>query len=375
MRIIEVQDARSRREFLDVASFIYRNDPVFVRPLDAEIEAVFDPKKNSYHSHGVITRWVLKDGQDKPIGRVAAFINEKKAWLPDQPTGGMGFFECIDDPEAAGLLFDTCRQWLASRGMKAMDGPINFGENDKFWGLLTWGFTHPSFGMTYNPPYYQSLFERYGFKKLYDQETTHIDITIPFTDRFSKIADWVMKKPGYEFECFNPAKVDKHINDIQEIYNDAWQDFDSFSPISKETLYEQFHEMKPIMDPNLVWFASIKGEPAAFIICLPDVNQIIKKFNGKLGLWEKLRFLYYKRKGTMNRIRIIVLGVKQKFQNHGLESVLVKKLQDYTIPLRKYVEAELSWVGDFNKKMRALHVATGGTLGKKHRTYRYIFPE
>src|SRR5690606_6661602 len=123
MRIIEVQDARSRREFLDVASFIYRNDPVFVRPLDAEIEAVFDPKTNSYHSHGVITRWLLKDGQDKPIGRVAAFINEKKAWLPDQPTGGMGFFECIDDPEAAGLLFDTCRQWLASRGMKAMDGP------------------------------------------------------------------------------------------------------------------------------------------------------------------------------------------------------------------------------------------------------------
>src|SRR5690606_23072969 len=156
MRIIEVQDARSRREFLDVASFIYRNDPVFVRPLDAEIEAVFDPKKNSYHSHGVITRWLLKDGQDKPIGRVAAFINEKKAWLPDQPTGGMGFCECRDDPEAGGQLFDTCRQRLASRGMKAMDGPIHFGENDKFWGLLTWGFTHPSVGMTSNPHYYQS---------------------------------------------------------------------------------------------------------------------------------------------------------------------------------------------------------------------------
>lgn len=375
MRIIEVQDARSEREFLDVVSTIYQDDPVYVRPMDAEIKAVFDPSKNNYHSHGVVSRWLLKNDNGKTIGRIAAFINEKKAWLPEQPTGGIGFFECINNRDAAHLLFDTAKNWLANQEMKAMDGPINFGENDKFWGLLTWGFTHPSFGMSYNPPYYQDLFEAYGFEKLYDQETTHIDITSPFTDRFAKIADWVMKKPGYHFECFQPGKVDQHISDIQEIYNDAWKDFDSFSPISKETLYEQFHEMKPIMDPNLVWFASIQNEPAAFIICLPDVNQIIKKFHGKMGVWQKLQFLYYKRKGTMNRIRIIVLGVKQKFQNHGLESVLVKKLQDYTIPSGKYLEAELSWVGDFNQKMRALHVATGGSLGKKHRTYRYIFPD
>lgn len=375
MRITEVKDARSRREFLDVVSRIYAEDPVWVRPLDAEIEAVFDPRKNSYHSHGTVNRWLLKDGKGRSLGRVAAFINEKKAWLPEQPTGGIGFFECIDDPVAAGMLFDACHQWLSERGMKAMDGPVNFGENDKYWGLLTWGFTHPSFGMNYNPPYYQALFEDYGFKKLYDQKTTHIDMTLPFTERFAKIADWVMKKPGYRFEHFSPSKADKHISDIQEVYNDAWQDFDSFSPISRETLYEQFLEMKPIMDPRLIWFASIKDEPAAFIICLPDVNQIIKKFNGKMGAWEKLRFFYYKQRGVMNRIRIIVLGVKQKFQNHGLESVLVKKLQDYTIPSGKYLEAELSWVGDFNTKMQALHQATGGSTGKKHRTYRYIFPD
>lgn len=375
MLITEVKDARSKREFLEIPGYIYADDPVWVRPLDSEIEAIFDPQKNNYHSHGTVTRWVLKDAQGKLIGRVAAFINEKKARLPAQPTGGMGFFECIDDPRAANLLFDTCREWLGARGMKAMDGPVNFGENDKHWGLLVWGFTHPSFGMSYNAPYYQALFEGYGFEKLYDQKTTHINITVPFTERFSKISDWVMKKPGYTFEYFDPKKADKYISDIQEIYNDAWQDFDSFSPISKETLYEQFHEMKPIMDTRLVWFAYINDEPAAFIICLPDVNQIIKKLNGKLGPLEKLRFLYYKWTGAMNRIRIIVLGVKQKFQKHGLESVLVKKLQDYTIPSKKYVEAELSWVGDFNTKMQALHVATGGDMGKKHTTYRYIFPD
>src|SRR3546814_711924 len=375
MRITEVNDDRSKREFLEVPSFIYAEDPVWVRPLDQEIEAIFDPEMNNYHSHGSIARWLLKDDSGQLIGRVAAFINEKKACLPAQPTGGMGFVDCINDPRAAHLLFDTCRQWLTNRGMQAMDGPINFGENDKYWGLLIWGFTHPSFGMSYNPSYYQSLFEDYGFRKLYDQETTHINIRAPFTTRFSKIADWVMKKPGYHFERFNPQKVDQHINDIREIYNDAWQHFDTFSPITKETIYDQFHEMKSIMDPNLIWFASVKDEPAAFIICLPDVNQIIKKFNGKLGPVEKLRFLYHRWSGTMDRIRIIVLGVKQKFQNHGLESVFVKKLQDYTIPAGKYVEAELSWVGDFNTKMQALHTATGGTLGKKHRTYRYIFPE
>ena len=152
MELTEVKSARDKKDFLDVARFIYRNDPNWVCPLDTVIESVFDPAQNIFFSHGEATRWVLKDDAGNFLGRVAAFINNKKAFGFDQPTGGMGFFECIDDKEAAFTLFDTCKQWLTDRKMQAMDGPINFGENDNFWGLLVECLTLPAFGMQYNPP-------------------------------------------------------------------------------------------------------------------------------------------------------------------------------------------------------------------------------
>ncbi len=120
-----------------------RDEGTWVCPLDKEIESIFDPKKNVYFKHGEATRWILKDDQGELNGRVAAFIDHNTAQKHDQPTGGMGFFECINDQEAANLLFDTAREWLKERGMEAMDGPINFGETDKYWGLAG-GWFHPS---------------------------------------------------------------------------------------------------------------------------------------------------------------------------------------------------------------------------------------
>jgi len=133
-------------------------DTNYVRPINKEIEEVFDPAMNSFFSHGEAIRWILKDENGKVIGRVASFINKRKAYTFQQPTGGMGFFECVNNRDAAFRLFDKCRDWLSGKGMQAMDGPINFGENDVNWGLLVEGFTHPGIGMNYNPPYYREFF-------------------------------------------------------------------------------------------------------------------------------------------------------------------------------------------------------------------------
>jgi hypothetical protein len=152
MTVIEVKDRSTRKIFLDVARFVYKNDEVWVCPLDMEVEAVFDPAKNNFHQHGKCIRWILLNEQQQAVGRIAAFINQDKAYHYEQPTGGIGFFECIDNKDYAFLLFDTAKNWLIQQRMKAMDGPINFGENDSFWGLLVEGFTQPSYGMTYNPP-------------------------------------------------------------------------------------------------------------------------------------------------------------------------------------------------------------------------------
>lgn len=374
MTVTEVKDKATRKAFLDTARIIYKNDDVWVCPLDNDIEAVFDPAKNNFHNDGKCTRWVLTGDNGQPMGRIAAFINNKKAYNYEQPTGGIGFFECIDDEKTAFLLFDTAKEWLSKNGMQAMDGPINFGENDNFWGLLVEGFIPPSYGMNYNPPYYQAFFERYGFQTLYAQITNHLDILKPFPERFYKIAKWVTQKPGYEFKHLKVSELQKFATDFMEIYNDAWKDFDNFVPITHATIAESFKKMKAIMDENLIWFAYVNNEPVAFMIVLPDANPMIKSLNGKLDLIGKLKFLYYKWKGV-SRMRAIVMGTKQKFQNHGIESGLFITLGEYVLPLNQYNELELSWVGDFNEKMIAMHNAMGAVFAKRHLTMRYIFKE
>ena len=372
MVITEVTDKPTKKAFLNTARIIYKNDNNWVCPLDVDIEAVFDPQKNNFHQFGTCTRWVLRDDKGTLIGRIAAFINNKKAFHFEQPTGGVGFFECINNKEAAFMLFDTAKKWLENKGMQAMDGPINFGENDTFWGLLVEGFNPPSYGMNYNPSYYRGFFEDYGFKTLYEQITNHIDVNKPFPERFYKIAKWVTQKPGYEFKHLEAKKIEQFAADFIQIYNDAWADFENFVPITYETLLESFIKMKPIMDENLIWFAYVNGEPASFTIVLPDANQMLKPLKGKLDLIGKLTFLYRKWKGV-TRMRAIVMGTKKKFQNHGLESAQFIKLGEYVLPLKQYDVLELSWVGDFNEKMVAMHAAMGATFANRHLTMRYIF--
>jgi hypothetical protein len=373
MTISEVSDKESIKKFLELPRKLYKGDPNFISPLDKDIEAVFNPKLNSFHSHGIIKRWIAVDEKGETVGRIAAFINHKKNKDPDFIIGGTGFFESINNEKVAFALFDTAKQWLRENNANAMDGPVNFGENDKYWGLLIDGFIPPSMGMNYNPPYYQALFEKYGFEKLYDQYTNVIHTERGFPERFSKIADWIANKPEYRFVHFENKNFEKFAKDFQEIYNDAWSEFEDFTPIQQETIKESFREMKLIVNERIIWFAYFHDEPIAFILALPDVNVFLKKFNGKLNLWNKLRFLWQLKTTKNPRIRFIVMGCKRKFQNKGIESGMIKQLQVETLPQKIIKEAELAWVGDWNKKMIAIHEATGAVREKTHRTYRYTF--
>ena len=372
MTITEVSNPKEEQAFLDLVRKIYADDQNFICPLDKDVEATFHPETNSFFQHGSCIRWILSNEKGEHIGRIAAFINDKKAYQHEVPTGGIGYFECIDDQQAANLLFDTAKAWLSNKGMKAMDGPINFGENDTFWGLLVEGFTAPSYGMNYHKPYYHTLFKNYGFEKEYEQITNHLDLRLPFPERFTKIAEWVAGKEGYRFEHLKVSEFDRYAADFMEIYNDAWQGFENFVPLNKDIVMDSFRKMKLIMDEKLIWFAYVNNEPVSFVVILPDANQLIKSFNGKLGLWQKIQFVYNKWKGV-RRMRAVVMGTKIAFQKHGLESALFIKLKNYVIPKNQYDELELSWVGDFNDKMIAIHQATGATFGKRHLTMRKIF--
>jgi hypothetical protein len=373
MKLTEVSNPQHISEFHDVARTIYKDDPYWVCPLELEIEGIFNSSKNEFFKNGEATRWILKNEQGKLIGRVAAFINKNKAFTYEVPTGGMGFFECIEDKDAAYLLFDQCRFWLQERGMKAMDGPINFGENDNYWGLLVDGFTQPGVGMPYNPKYYQEFFESYGFKFYYEQVTNHLDLRKPFPERFWKIADWVRQKPGYSFEHFSFSNASKYLNNLKEIYDDAWQFHENFTPLNIETLNRTLEGSKAVIEEEFVWFAYYEKEPAAFLVMFPDLNQILKHLNGKLNFWNKLKIFWLKKHHTITRARITIMGVKPKFQKSGIESAIFWHLQKVMNKRPWYNELELSWVGDFNPKMRALHESVGSVFAKKHITYRMPF--
>jgi hypothetical protein len=374
MRLIVVSDKKTRTSFHKVPRILYKNDPNWVCPIEKVTEAVFDRGKNKLFKNGNARRWILLDDRNRLIGRVAAFYNREMAARNKQPTGGLGWFECINDQEAANRMFDAARDWLREEGMEAMDGPVNFGSTESNWGLLVEGFTHPGYGMPYNFPYYKDLFYHYGFKLFFRQYSYHIDITQPFPERFWKIAEWVARKKEYEFRHSEVSRAEKYARDIIEVYNHAWSKFkEDFVPMDLDDITNTMKMAKSFVEEDLIWFVYHEGKPIAFYIIFPDVNQILKHLNGKLHLLNKLRFFYYLKQRKVTRVRAIAAGVVPRFQNTGIESGIFKHLEHSFKKKYWMTEIELSWVGDFNPKMRSLYEAVGGELAKKHETLRYLF--
>ena len=373
MQVIEVKDNKSRKAFHQCANDIYKGDPNWVQPLEIMIDNAFDPTKNAFYKNGDGTRWILKNNEGKVIGRIGAFINGNKAYTFKQPTGGCGYFECINDKEASAILFDTAKAWLAERGMEAMDGPVNFGENLINWGLLAEGFMQQGFGMPYNKPYYVELFEDYGFQIYFKQFSYHLNHKDPFPERFWKIAEWVAKKPNFRFEHIRFDNLEKYIRDFVTIYDAAWARHDNHKPVDLEDIRGMVKMAKIIADEEFIWFAYNNDEPVLFFCMIPDWNQILKKLNGKANLWNLLKFIWYKKIRTITRTRILIMGVVPKFQGTGLESAVFWHM-DKVMQRKLWInQVELSWVGDFNPKMVAIYISVGGVPAKTHYTMRYLF--
>jgi hypothetical protein len=372
MKLIEVTDKKTRQAFYRVARELYSKDPYWVCPLEAEIEDIFNPIENILFKAGEAIRWILFDDNGKLIGRVAAFYNKDKASKNEQPTGGMGFFECINDREAAFLLFDQCKKWLQERGMEAMDGPITFGENITFWGLLIEGFTMPAYGMPYNFPYYRELFEAYGFKTYFEQLSYEADLSKPFPERQVQFSMHLREK--FQLEHFSFKNKEKYMNDICTIYNKVWADFhEDYTPLDYTEIEKVFRKSKAILNEEFIWFVYDNGIPAAMVIVFPDVNQILKKLgNGKLTPWNILKFFWYKNTGTITRARQLLTAVTPEYQRSGVAGILFLTMVDAMIR-NKIKVLDMSWVGDYNTTVIKIYRLLGIPVVKRHLTLRYMF--
>lgn len=374
MQLTEVTDKKTKKLFHKVPHLIYEGDPNWACPLEGMVESVFDPEKNPSFKNGEAIRWVLLNDDNKPIGRIGAFYNHDKAKAFEQPTGGCGFFECINNQVAANMLFDAARDWLKSKGMEAMDGPVNFGENYMNWGLLADGFIPQSFGMPYNPKYYVELFENYGFKIYFKQFSYHLDTTLPeLPDRFWRVAEWVAKKPQFSFKHFSWKESEKFIDDFAKVYDTAWRFHEHFKPIDKDDLQDFLNKSKFLIEEEFVWFAYHEGEPIALFVMVPDFNQILAHLNGKITMWNFPKVWWLKKKKTMTRTRSLIIGIVPKFQRSGIEAAMFWNLRPAMYRKPWYNEMELSWAGDFNPKIVALYESVGGKRMKTHYTMRYLF--
>lgn len=382
MQILEVgTDTTRQREFLMLPVRLYKDNSYWIRPLDKDVEDTFNPDKNKYFKGGACVRWIAVDDQGQTIGRVAAFVNQGTVLKGnDQPTGGMGFFECIEDQATAFALFDTCKKWLQEQGMEAMDGPINFGERDRFWGLLTEGFDkEPLYGMGYHFPYYQTFFEAYGFQTYFNQLTFFLHMyKEKFMERVNMIfferAERILNNPEFSFKHIDKKQLGQFAEDFRTVYNKAWAKHLGTDDMTPEKAKAIMQRMKPIMDEEMMWFGYRDGEPVAFFIMLPELNQIFKHVNGKLDLIGKIKFLYHKLRKKNYKAFGVIFGVIPEYQGRGVESAMaLASTRVAWRPNYQYTELEFNWIGDFNPKMVRFAELLGGVPHKIHTTYRYLF--
>jgi len=259
--------------------------------------------------------------------------------------------------------------------MEAMDGPINFGDRDKWWGLLTDGFYPPTYGMNYNAPYYRQLFENYGFQVYFKQFVYYRKIEGGLEPEVYRKADAVLQNPEYSFRHMSKKELKRYAEDFRTIYNKAWVNHEGVKAMSEAQAMNIMNQLKPVLDERIVWFGYYKDEPISFFINLPELNQLFKYVNGKLDLWGKVKFAFHRWRGACKAMFGIVFGVVPEHQRKGVEAAMVvassKIIQhNPTIP---YTEMQMNWIGDFNPKMMNVAVQVGGRIYKTYHTYRFLF--
>lgn len=373
MNIIEVNSKKDKKDFIQIACSIYKNEKNWIRPLDKDINSVFDPKTNKAFRKGDVKRWILKNNNET-IGRIAAFYSSKND-KEKLRVGGCGFFECIDDEEAAKMLFDKAKNWLEKNGYNSMDGPINFGERDKWWGCLVEGFDiDPNYLQNYGKTYYQKLFENYGFQLLFRQLTFLKKVRTPLSEKLSLKAERALRDPNYNFKTLKKRNIQKYIRDFTKIYNDAWSKYPGVSKLELSQAKLLFAQLKPILDEKILWFAYHNNDPVGFFISIPEMNQIFKHVNGKLDLFGKLKTFYHlKIKKSCKKMVGLVFGIVPKHQGKGVDGALIMASRETIQEKLAYEDLELNWIPDFNKSMIRVAEQVQVKLGKIHHTYRYNF--
>jgi len=376
LTIQPVTGPQERLAFIHFQWQVYRDDPYWVPPLISERVEFLDKERHPFHQHSKVELFMARrDG--KPVGTIAAILNNRHNEFHDERVGFFGLFEVLPDQEASKRLLETACDWVRQQGMTAIRGPVNFSTNEEL-GLLVDGWNGPPvIMMTYNPRYYPGFIESSGFSKAMDLLAYTLDLTqfgphgenLP--PKLLRVAKRIEERGRFTARPLDMSRFDDEVHRFKGIYNAAWSKNWGFVPLTDKEIDHMAAGLKQMLDPEVVWFAEEDGEPVGALLPLPDVSQALIRAYPRPGVpewWTMAKLLWHwKVRRRVDTIRGFAGGVLESRRARGVEALLIIKLTQATF--RNYRRAEISWVLENNVMMRRTAEMLGGEVYRTYRIY------
>lgn len=376
IRIRQVESAADRKAFVDVAWPLNASDPNWIPPLKSEVHGLIDPKKNPWFGHAEAALFLAERG-GQPVGRISAQIDRLVLAMPEAQGGGpgtghWGMFEA-EDAEVAKALLERAEQWLEGRGMTRALGPISLSIWDEP-GLLVHGHDHPpTVMMGHHNRSYQAWVEALGHRRVKDLYTYELDITKALPGIVQRIVASAERNPALRVRMVDKSRFDEEAAVILNILNDAWSDNWGFVPLTDAEIAYAGKKLRPIVYQDLIRIAELDGEPVAFMITLPDLNELTRDLDGRLFPLGWAKLLWRLRKPRVRNVRVPLMGVVRRLQSSRLASQLAFSLIEYirrdTVANYGATRGEIGWVLEDNEGMKSVAQASASTMNKTYRIY------
>ncbi len=376
IEIRRVSTALDRREFIDLAYRLNRGDPNWVPPLRDEVKGLLDERKNPWFQHGR-AELLLARRNGRPVGRISAHIDDLALAQPAEQgmgagTGNFGLFEAEDEAVAAALI-GAAEDWLRSQGMTRALGPLSLSIWDEP-GLLTFGHDHPpTIMMGHNRPHYQQWIEGAGYRQAKLLHTWEVGITNPFPELVQRIVASGERSSRIRVRTVDKSRFEQEAALILGILNDAWSSNWGFVPLTDAEIAYVGKKLKPIVFEDLIRVAEVEGEPVAFMIVLPDINEKLRGFDGSLLPFNWARLLWWLRAPKVRTMRVPLMGVVKRLQSTRLASqlafMMIEHIRQVAVSNYGASRGEIGWILEDNQGMNAIAEAIGAKVNRTYTLY------
>jgi hypothetical protein len=371
LTIRPVETKADRRAFVNFAWEVYKDDPAWVPPLKDEVHGLITPGKNPWFEHAKAKFWIAERG-GKVAGRISAQVDELVQEHMSAGTGQWGMLETLDG-EAAAALIATAEGWLREQGMTSALGPISLSIWDEP-GLEIEGFDQPPTAMMgHHRPEYQAWIEAAGYRKAKDLLTYEVNIAHWDDPKINRLIAAGERNAHIRIRMVDKSKFDQEARLILNLLNDAWSNNWGYVPLTESEIAYAGKKLKPIIYNELVRIAEYDGEPVAFMITLPDINELIMDLNGELFPFNWMKLLWRLRKPRTRRARVPLMGVAKKLHHSRLASMLAFMLIEFTrrdcVGKFGIRTGEFGWILEDNKGMLSIAELPGAHVNHRYRIY------